>query len=209
MKNIAKNINRALKSASNIKKSKKAIVWLIALDLIMGVTSNIVDWNWLMSVDWYLRPFAPICSLFPLTLAIWLIIYRIKGKVPAWFTSFIFIGITSYGLMAILYFPIYMKVVAGFKWMIVGNLLWVITYAVQSIIIYSEINLIKTYKFILIMSYFLFKDYSDRYLGSFIDTLQPSFPNWLKDFLGITITSIHIMLFVVIYKIMKRKKQVS
>jgi len=37
----------------------------------------------------------------------------------------------------------------------------------------------------------LFKDYADRYLGSFIDVLRPDFPEYLKDFLGATILILH------------------
>jgi len=178
-----------------LKDRKNVLIGLIVLDFFMAILSNIVDWHWLMSVDWYLRPFTPICSLFPLTLAIWFTFYFFKKKIPAWYTSFIFIGIISYGVMSVIYFPLYMAEVAGFQWRIVGNMFWVITYALQSFIIASELKPVKIYQFGLIISYFLFKDYSDRYLGSFIDTLQPSFPEWLKDFLGMSMLTIHVVVF--------------
>lgn len=190
----------------NLKKNQQVVVFLIGLDLIMAIASNIVDWPWLMSVEWYLRPFAPICSLFPGALAVWFTIYLVKKRVPAWFTAFIFIGIVSYGLMAQLYFPVYMSIFE-FDWRQPGNMLWVAIYASQSLIIASELKPMKLYQFGLIIAYYLFKDYSDRYLGSFIDALIPGFPEGLKDFFGLTMLMLHLSLFTLVGWVAYRKKR--
>lgn len=188
-----------------LKARPQVLIFLIGLDVLMAIASNIVDWPWLMSVPWYLRPFAPICSMFPLTLAIWFSLYYIRRRVPAWFTSFIFIGIISYGVMAYIYYPLYMTII-DFHWRLPGNMLWVTIYALQSLIIVSELRPVKIYQFALIISYYLFKDYSDRYLGSFIDTLQPGFPEYLKNIFGLSIVTLHLGAFTFTGWLMRKKK---
>lgn len=189
---------------SGLKDKQQVLIFLIGLDLIMAIASNIVDWPWMMSVDWYLRPFAPICSLFPGALAVWFIIYLFKKRVSSWFTAFIFIGVISYGIMAQIYYPIYMNVFE-FDWRLPGNMLWVAIYASQSFIIASELKPVKLYQFGLIIAYYLFKDYSDRYLGSFIDGLRPGFPEALKDFFGLGILVLHMGMFTATAWLTRRK----
>lgn len=188
-----------------LKKNQQALVFLIGLDLLMAIASNIVDWPWMMSVEWYLRPFAPICSLFPGALAVWFTIYLIRKKVPAWFTTFIFIGIISYGIMAYVYYPLFIHYIE-FTWRLPGNMLWVTIYALQSLIIASELKPTRLYQFALIIAYYLFKDYSDRYLGSFIDGLRPDFPGFLKDFLFVTMLLVHMTLFTLVGWNMRKKR---
>jgi len=175
---------------NSLKHDKKALIILIAIDLMMAVFSNIADWPWLMSVPTYVIPFTPICSLYPLTLAIWFLIYYKRKKVPAWFTTFIYIGIMTYGFMAYVYYPLYMAW-SGMHWRLFGNMLWVTAYALQSFIIASELRPLKIYQYLLIIGYFYFKDFSDRYLGSFIDILQPGFPESLKNGFFVTVLSLH------------------
>jgi hypothetical protein len=190
MKNATKKLTSFAAWMDGFKHNKKTLIVLIVLDIFMAIGSNIADWHWLMSVEWYLMPFAPICSLYPLTLAIWFYIYYKHKKVPAWFTTFIFIGIISYGVMAYVYYPLYMQEF-GVHWRLIGNMAWVTVYALQSFIIASELKPIPVYQYALIVTYFYFKDYSDRYLGSFIDILRPDFPERLKDFFGVVIVTIH------------------
>lgn len=176
---------------SGLKNRNDALVFLIGLDLMLAIASNVVDWPWLMSVEWYLRPFAPICSLFPLTLAIWFGLYLKNRRVPAWYTTFIFIGLVSYGIMAQLYYPYYISEL-GFNWRLPGNMIWVALYASQALIIASELRPAKIYQFALVVAYYLFKDYSDRYLGSFIDARNLGFSEAAKDFFFILIILLHV-----------------
>jgi len=175
---------------NSLKHAKKGIAVLIVLDFFMAIGSNIADWPWLMSVKWYLMPFTPICSLYPLTLAIWFSLYYSGKKIPAWFTNFIFMGIVSYGIMAYVYYPTYMAW-DGVQWRLIGNMAWVTVYAMQAFIIVSEVKKIPVYQYLLIFAYFAFKDYSDRYLGSFIDILRPDFPEYLKNYLFYMLVFIH------------------
>jgi hypothetical protein len=169
-----------VETMSSLKDNRKALAGLITLDLFMAVASNIVDWPWLMSVKWYLWPVTPICSLYPLTLTIWFGLRYAGKRIPAWFTNFIFIGIISYGIMANIYYPVYMAW-DGIQWRMIGNMVWVAVYALQSFIIASEVKRIPVYQYILVIGYFVFKDYADRYLGSFIDILREDFPESLKN----------------------------
>lgn len=198
--------NRVFKFASwmdGLKRNRKTLLFLIILDLIMAVGSTIVDWPWLTSVKWYVMPFTPICSLYPLTLAIWFSLYYFKKKIPSWYTNFIFIGIVSYGIMAWIYYPAYISW-DGIQFWLVGNIFWVTAYAIQSLIIVSELRRPPAYQYALIIAYFAFKDYSDRYLGSFIDILRPEFPEWMKSYIWTAIILIHVSVITLTAKIPSR-----
>jgi hypothetical protein len=174
-----------------LKFNKKALLVLIGLDLFMAIGSNIADWPWLMSVNWYLMPFAPICSLYPLTLTIWFSLRYFNKKNPSWFTAFIYMGITTYGVMAYIYYPLYMNW-DGIQFRLAGNIVWVTIYALQSFIILSDLKKLPLYQYALIFGYFAFKDFSDRFLGSFIDILRPDFPAYLTNIFTVSIVVLHI-----------------
>ena len=176
---------------AGLKKNRKTLLVLIGIDIFMAVCSNIVDWPWLSSVKWYLIPFTTICSLYPFTLAVWFLLHYFKKKIPAWYMMFIFIGIVSYGCMAYVYFPAYMTV-DGVHLRHIGNMVWVTVYALQSFIIVSELKKPPAYQFALIISYFAFKDYCDRFLGTFIDVLREDFPEGLKWVLWFIMIAIHV-----------------
>lgn len=207
-----KIVHRFAHYMSRLKSNKKALYALIAVDLIMAVTSNIVDLPWLMSVEWYLMPFAPICALYPLTLAIWFTLYLTKKKIPNWFTTFIFIGIISYGPMAYIYYPAYMAEF-GMHWRLFGNMIWVTAYALQAFIIADQLKPLKIVQYLPIFTYFFFKDYSDRYLGSFIDLTRNGFPENLKNQLFAVMLIIHAGAITaalsVAYKNMKKTKPLT
>jgi len=173
-----------------LKYSKRVLVVLIALDIFMAIGSNIVDWPILTYVDWYLIPFAPICSLYPLTLAIWFFLYYKGWKIPAWYTTFIFVGIVAYGVMAQIYYPVFIYF-EGLHWNLVGNMVWVALYAIQALIIKSELRPLKYWQYAIIISYFLFKDFSDRYMGTFTDVIFFDFTEFSKDSLFVLILLLH------------------
>jgi hypothetical protein len=175
----------------DLKRHRKTLLLLVGIDVFMAVVSNIVDWPWISSVKWYLTPFTPICSLYPLTLAVWFSLYYLKKRIPAWFTTFIFIGIVGYGCMALIYFPVYMTV-DGVQLRHIGNMIWVAVYAMQSFIIVSELKWLLTYQYVLVISYFAFKDICDRFLGTFLDILREDFPEALKWGMWFVMIAIHI-----------------
>jgi hypothetical protein len=178
-----------------LKNRRKSLIFLIGLDIFLAIGSGIADWPWIMSVvkdTPHLLPFMPICSLYPMTLAIWFTLYYFKKRIPGWYTAFIFMGIVSYGLMAWIYYPAYIAW-DGMQWRLYGNMAWVSIYALQSFIIASELKKLPWYQYSLIFAYFGFKDYADRYLGTFIDVRRTDFPEDLKITLWAVIITLHIL----------------
>ncbi len=176
---------------SGLKNDKKTLLVLIGLDLFLAVGSNIADWPWLMSVKWYLLPFAPICSLYPLLLTVWFSLRYFGKKIPGWFTSFIFFAITSYGIMSYFYFIPYMNW-AGVNFRMVGNIIWVTVYALQSLIILTDLKRLPVFQYVLVLGYFAAKDYSDRFLGSFWDIPNVDFPEPMIAFFSSAMVTLHL-----------------
>lgn len=174
-----------------LKDNKKTLLALIGLDLFMAVGSNYADWPWLMSVKWYLLPFAPICSLYPLLLTVWFSLRYFDKKIPGWLTSFLFFAITSYGIMSYLYFIPYMSW-AGIQFRQVGNIMWVTVYALQSFIILTDLKKLPIYQYLLVFAYFAAKDYSDRFLGSFWDIPNVNFPDSMINFFAASMVTLHL-----------------
>lgn len=174
-----------------LKYNRRAVLWLIAVDAALAISSNVVDFPWLIRVPPHLVLFAPICSLYPTLLLIWFTLWYFNKKIPNWFSAFIFMGISSYGIMAWLYFPAYMSW-SGVNFHDVGSIFWVTAYALQAFILASEIKKLPWYQYALIFGYFFFKDYADRYLGTFLDVLLDSYPEILKTWLSASVVLLHV-----------------
>jgi hypothetical protein len=183
---------------SGLKNNKKTLLALICLDAFLAVGSLIADWPWLAMIKWYLLPLAPICSIYPLSLAVWFSLYYFGKKIPVWYTTFIFVGIVSYGIMAYIYYPAFIALV-GPEFRLIGNMFWVTAYALQSFIISSELKKMPWIHYLGIAAYFGLKDYADRWLGSFVDILRSDFPEPLKNILFISIVILHIGVFTVAF----------
>ena len=205
MKNVLAKLYLTI---ADLKNNRRAVLWLIAIDLALAVSSNVVDWPWLIRVPPHLIVFAPICSLYPVLLVIWWTRSYFNKKIPAWFTGFLFMGLVSYGLMAWFYFSAYMSW-NGVNFHDVGSIFWVTAYAFQAIPIASQLKKIPIYQYLFIFGYFFFKDYSDRYLGTFLDVLLPNYPENLKLFLVTTMIILHIGAAVLLVYIPRRKKHYS
>lgn len=175
-----------------LKRNKKALQILIAVNIIMGIASNIVDWHWLSTMPWYLFPFAPICSIYPFLLAIWFGLRYTNKKIPSWFTAFLFIGLLSYGVMAYVYYPLYMSW-DGIQFRLLGNIFWVTIYALQTLILKSELEILPFYQYIPVFGYFAFKDFSDKFLGTFVGTLRTGWPQEYLDIIWVGIMSMHVI----------------
>ncbi len=185
---------RIIRFLDGLKRERKTLTALILLDIILAVASTIIDWSWLMQVPRHLIFFAPICSLYPLLLVIWLGLYAFQKKIPAWFTAFLFMGLISYGIMSFIYFPAYMAWEArGVNFHDVASIFWVAAYASQASVIASEMRRLPTYQYVLIFSYFFFKDYCDRYLGTFLDINIKNYPENLKLLSFGSIVTLHIL----------------
>lgn len=194
---LKKIATTTVETLDRLKYNKRGIYWIMAIDLALGISSTVVDWPWLVRVPPHLVAFAPICSLYPWLLLIWFALYLRKplegrARVPSWFTSFLFIGLFGYGILAWIYFPLYMSW-NGINLHDVGSIFWVTMYAGQAFIIASEIKKIPWFQFVLIMGYFYFKDVSDRYFGTFLDVLLDSYPEHLKLIFFVSALTLHSM----------------
>ena len=190
MKKLQTRARTALTMLARLKQNRRALYWILALDVVLAVSSIIVDWPWLMGVPRALVIFSPICSLYPLLLVIWLSLFLLKKKIPNWFSAFLLMGLFSYGILTWIYFPLYMSW-HGVNFHDVGSIFWVTTYALQGFIIASEIKKIPWWQFTLVVGYFFFKDYSDRYLGTFLDVLLDDYPEYLKTIFFVSALSLH------------------
>jgi hypothetical protein len=204
MQNLKKSFFRLSHYLDRLKNNKRTLTALLILDIILSIGSNVVDFPWLLQVPRHLVIFTPICSLYPLLLTIWLLLYAYNKKIPGWFTAFLFMGISSYGIMAAIYFPLYMTW-KGINFHDIASIFWVAAYGIQAFVIASELKKLPWYQYALIFGYFFFKDYSDRYLGTFLDVTFETYPESFKLFFTVCIVLLHIMTaFLVIY--LPRKK---
>jgi len=178
--------------ASELKNQPKTLKFLIFLNILWGAIGIVVDWPWLMSVPTYLTPLTPICSIYPPLLTVWYLLYFFKKRPPAWFTAFIFIGCLSYGVLAQIYYPMYMSWI-GFNLHDAGSMIWVAVYGLQSFVIASELRPLKSYQMALIISYFALKDYSDYVFKTFIDFLREGYPEWIRTVMLISCLTIQII----------------
>ncbi|MFC1749780.1 hypothetical protein ACFL2V_13345 [Pseudomonadota bacterium] len=203
-----KGIKRFKTWLQNLKSNKKALLILIAINIFMGIASNVVDWHWLSKIPWYLLPFAPICSIYPFALAIWFALKYFGKRIPGWYTAFLCMGLFSYGVMAYFYYPLYMSW-DGIQFRLIGNMIWVTIYALQSITISTELKTLPIYQYIPVIGYFFFKDYSDKFLGTFVGILAPGWPALYLDVLWATIISLHVIaaIAVIIIPIKQKKKK--
>ena len=193
---------RITKTFSQLKYNRRAVFWILAIDLALAISSTVVDWPWLIRVPRHLVFFAPICSLYPWLLVIWFTIWHFKKRVPAWFSNFLFIGLFSYGWMAWLYYPLIMTW-NGFSWHDVGAILWVTAYGIQCLIIASEVKKIPWWQFLPVAGYFFFKDISDRFFGTFLDVMLDSYPENFKIIFFAGILALHAIAIAIVLRLQK------
>src|SRR3989338_2212337 len=128
-----------------MKINSKLAMVLAALDLFMAVTATYVDRFEFLSAPWYLVIFIPICPLYPLLLGINFWKFGKAGSFNQFLLNFTAIGIISYGLMAFVFYPLYM-LENGFGWYELGNIFWVALYSSQIFVIYHHLNRIKIWQ---------------------------------------------------------------
>ncbi|MEK7528458.1 MAG: hypothetical protein AAB592_01700 [Patescibacteria group bacterium] len=184
----------------HVLKNQRAVLFLAILDLSMGLIATYVDWPDFFAVPWYLVIFTPICPLYPLLLSANFFYFLKKQKFLQPLLYFTAIGIGSYGLMAFIFYPLYMAS-QGFGWYELGNIFWVTVYAAQFFIIFPQLKKIPTLYFIPIIAYFFAKDLLDRFGPTFSYIRTNSIPDPLADTLFTAIAILHIgMIFLVFFK---------
>lgn len=182
--------------------SKQKLKYLILLNLTWSVLGLYADWAWLSVVPSYLIPFTAICSLYPPLLTIWYIIKYRGGTPPNWLTLWILIGITNYGILAQIYFPLLMSW-AGINFHDVGSMFWVAVYGFQALLLYRFLKPPKPLEILWIIAFYSVVDYSHYFLKTFVDLTLPNYPVWLGIFTGLLVVTLQISA-LIFYTILSR-----
>lgn len=137
--------------------------WFLAfLGLVMTLGALTIDLHDFVETPVYLWIFVPICSLYPLLLALNYLIFLKKGNFFQPLLVFTLFGIMGYGIIAPVFYFGYM-LEAGFAWYEFGNIFWVWLYACQAFLLWSHVKKISLWQFLLIGGYFFLKDFLDRF----------------------------------------------
>ncbi|OGC81533.1 MAG: hypothetical protein A2788_02055 [Candidatus Abawacabacteria bacterium RIFCSPHIGHO2_01_FULL_46_8] len=165
---------------------------LIALDLFWWLAATIYDWQKLVSTPWYLLPFLPICPIYPLLLAIAFICLKRGRQIPAPLAIFTFMGAASYGIMAYIFYPLYMSA-TGLDSSAIGNMAWVTFYALQSYLLLPYLKIWPGW-IIILATYFFSKDIIDLKFQQFSYLITPTTPGYVISYSFIAILLIHLTL---------------
>lgn len=138
------------------------MISLIVLNLAMVAAAMTIDYKDFIETPAYLWIFVPICPLYPLLLAVNYIWYLKRGVWLQWLLNFTAVGIISYGLMAFVFYPLYMYE-NGFGWYELGNIFWVLLYGSQIFLIWPHLKRTSAFYYVLIALYFFAKDFLDRF----------------------------------------------
>jgi hypothetical protein len=176
---------------SRLLKNKRALWFLIILGVIMSLTAMRIDYKDFVETPLYLWIFVPICPLYPMLLAVNYFGYMKNGSFNQPLLHFTAIGIISYGVMAFFFYPIYMFF-NGFAWYETGNIFWVTIYAVQIFIILPYLKKIPAWWYSIFASYFLLKDWLDRFSITFSYTRYGLFTDIQSNALLIIIVILHL-----------------
>lgn len=171
--------------------SKQKLKYLILLNLTWSILGIYADWAWLSEIPSYLIPFTAICSLYPPLLTIWYLIKYRGGNPPNWLTLWALVGITSYGILAQIYFPLLMSW-KGINFHDAGSMFWVAVYGFQAFILYRFLKPPQLTQIVWIIAFYAAVDYSHYFLKTFVDLTLPGYPVWMGILTGLLAVSLQI-----------------
>ncbi|MBD3270574.1 hypothetical protein GF376_03540 [Candidatus Peregrinibacteria bacterium] len=187
-----------------LTKNKYSLQILILFNFVWSIASLFADWNWFSQIPIELVPLTAICSLYPPLLTIWYFI-KYNGKTPpGWLTFWIFVGITSYGIMAQIYFPLLMSW-KGVNFHSLGSMFWVAFYGLQAFIIFDYLKPLKIYQYLIFLGYFILVDSMHYFYPTFVDFTLPGYPIWIRDLTAQMMISLQILSIITALVIMKKK----
>ena len=147
----------------------RPFVWFfIVLDIVMSITALMVDLHDFIETPWYLWLWVPVCSIYPLLLALNYGYFLRRGRFPGFFLTFTVFGVIGYGVIAPVFYGLYMRE-NGFAWYEFGNIFWVWLYAIQGVLLWPAVREILMTKKLHVLQlfgifgYFLVKDLLDRF----------------------------------------------
>ncbi len=177
------------------KRKIKLMILLYAAWSILGVYA---DYAWLTQVPWYLIPLTAICSLYPPLLTVWYLYQYFERPAPDWFTYWIILGTSSYGLMAQFYFPLLMSLV-GINFHDVGSMFWVAVYGCQSVFLLPYLKKLHFRTMLPGTLYILAADLVHFYIPTFVDFTIPGYPLWMKYLTVIVAVTLQISCSIIIF----------
>ncbi len=184
----------------------KVLVWfLVVLGFLMAGLALNLDLHDFVETPWYLWPWVPICALYPFLLALNYLYFLWKGEFPWFFLSFTVFGALGYGLIAPLFYTLYM-VETGFGWYELGNIFWVWLYAAQAYFLLRYVRgrgrfgRLPVWQLGLILGYFLTKDLLDRFSTTWSYVRFGMISDELMNISFIALLFIHTFLFLYLVK---------
>lgn len=197
--------------------SRRKLVFLALLGFAMSIGSMTIDWQDFAETPWFLWPFVPICPLYPFLLGVLYAWRARKGKWPVRLMLFTLLGITSYGVIAIVFYPLYM-LENGFAWYELGNVFWVMIYSLQAVWLWKEfgrdgghwrpgrLSKVSTCLIAAYAVYFFAKDILDRYSVTFSYVRYNILSDVLTNRMFITVLVVHTLVFLTYFLTMRRER---
>ncbi|HBB02410.1 MAG: hypothetical protein US89_C0013G0030 [Candidatus Peregrinibacteria bacterium GW2011_GWF2_38_29] len=181
---------------NNLKKNWGFVV-LIVLDLFMTGAALTIDYRDFVETPFYLWIFVPICSLYPLLLAVNYAIYLWRKKFVQWLLNFTAVGIISYSLMALVFYSLYMYN-RGFAWYEFGNIFWVLLYGSQIFVIWKYLLKIHWAGYASILIYFIAKDFLDRFSATYSYQRYGILSSFELNVFFVAVLVLHIFAFIIV-----------
>lgn len=142
--------------------SRRFFWFLVVLGFAMTFGALRIDLHDFVETPVYLWIFVPVCSLYPLLLALNYLLFLKKGYFSQFLLHFSLFGIIGYGIIAPFFYTYYMYE-NGFAWYEFGNIFWVWLYASQAFLLWKYVKRISWWQFSFIVLYFFTKDFLDRF----------------------------------------------
>ena len=142
--------------------SRRFFWFLAVLGFAMTFGALRIDLHDFVETPVYLWIFVPVCSLYPLLLALNYLLFLKRGYFSQFLLQFSLFGIIGYGIIAP-FFYVYYMFENGFAWYELGNIFWVWLYASQAFLLWKYVKKIPWWQFTLIPVYFFMKDFLDRF----------------------------------------------
>lgn len=163
----------------------------------MGAIALSVDFRDFIETPWYLWLWVPICSLYPFLLGVNYLFFLWKGEFSRFFLAFTLIGIIGYGMIAPLFYLLYMREF-GFAWYEFGNIFWVWLYAAQGLLLlpYFRAPCLPWWQFFLIAGYFFVKDFLDRFSVTWSYVRYEMLSEWHMNLVFVALILVHGLLLV-------------
>ena len=128
---------------------------IILLDLFWSIAAFWVDWPKLFEIPLWAIPFAIICPIYPLLLAVVWFQIRRNGKPNSYLLAFAVIPSAVFGVLSIIFYPSLM-IARGFAWNDIGQIFWVLFYSIQGwyLVLKNKISLLPA---LLVLLYLIIK----------------------------------------------------